>query len=185
MTKFVFDEAHNRHEGYSKSETDAAINASANVTNLAPVYDSTQTYNTGDMVIYDNILYVCNADNTTGTWNASKWIQTNVAGQTAAIKNSLNNKLNKGTQFGVQDFINQCLFNMGYTGDLNNAATYGISFVSGNNLTNAPSSDYYFVISVSQNGNKNFANQLAFRIQNNSLYVRNCSNGTWGAWRTI
>ena len=57
--------------------------------NTADAYDDTETYNTGDMVIYDNVLYVCNTDSTTGTWDASHWDQTTVA----AVTNSLNSAL--------------------------------------------------------------------------------------------
>ena len=41
--------------------------------NIADVYDPTQTYNTGDRRIYDNVLYVCNDDNVTGAWDSTKW----------------------------------------------------------------------------------------------------------------
>lgn len=36
-------------------------------------YNSEKTYNTNDITIYDNALYKCNADNTTGEWDNSKW----------------------------------------------------------------------------------------------------------------
>ena len=36
-------------------------------------YDGSKTYNTGDFVVYENALYQCKADNTTGTWDSSKW----------------------------------------------------------------------------------------------------------------
>lgn len=41
--------------------------------NIADVYDPTQTYNTGDRRIYDDVLYVCNDDNVTGAWDSTKW----------------------------------------------------------------------------------------------------------------
>ena len=41
--------------------------------NIAEVYDPTQTYNTGDRRIYDDVLYVCNDDNVTGAWDSTKW----------------------------------------------------------------------------------------------------------------
>jgi len=41
--------------------------------NIADVYDPTQTYNTGDRRIYNDVLYVCNDDNVTGTWDSTKW----------------------------------------------------------------------------------------------------------------
>ena len=36
-------------------------------------YDTTKTYNTGDKVYRGGKVYTCNTDNTTGTWNSSKW----------------------------------------------------------------------------------------------------------------
>ena len=45
-------------------------------------YDSTKTYNTGDFVVYDNVLYKCKEDNVTGTWDSSKW-------QTATLQDLL------------------------------------------------------------------------------------------------
>lgn len=41
-------------------------------------YDSTATYNAGDYCIYDDTLYKCNTNATTGAWNANKWDATNV-----------------------------------------------------------------------------------------------------------
>jgi len=45
----------------------------ASTTNFAPDYDDTATYNTNDKVIYQGLLYICNDDNVTGTWDTSKW----------------------------------------------------------------------------------------------------------------
>lgn len=41
-------------------------------------YDSSETYNTGDFVVYESPadtfkLYKCNSDNVTGAWDSSKW----------------------------------------------------------------------------------------------------------------
>lgn len=41
--------------------------------NLAEAYDETATYNEGDYCTYDGVLYKCNTDNTTGTWDAQYW----------------------------------------------------------------------------------------------------------------
>ena len=45
----------------------------ASTANFAADYDATATYNTGDKCIYNNLLYICNTDNTTGTWDPSAW----------------------------------------------------------------------------------------------------------------
>lgn len=36
-------------------------------------YNSSQTYQTGDMVIYNSTIYECKTDNTTGEWDSTKW----------------------------------------------------------------------------------------------------------------
>lgn len=43
---------------------------------LAPAYDLTKTYDTGDVVMYETLMYKCKADNVTGAWDASKWERT-------------------------------------------------------------------------------------------------------------
>lgn len=40
---------------------------------LADDYNASETYNTGDYVRRENYLYKCNTDNTTGTWDDTKW----------------------------------------------------------------------------------------------------------------
>lgn len=40
---------------------------------MAADYNSTETYNDGDIVAHDNALYQCNTDSTTGTWDSTKW----------------------------------------------------------------------------------------------------------------
>lgn len=70
---------------YSEIADVATINTNMNTiddimhssqVSLAPAYDSTQTYNTGDVVMYELLMYKCTDDNVTGTWNASKWERT-------------------------------------------------------------------------------------------------------------
>lgn len=43
---------------------------------LAPAYDSTETYNTGDVVMYEFLMYECLDDGVTGTWDSTKWQRT-------------------------------------------------------------------------------------------------------------
>lgn len=50
---------------------------------LAPAYDLNETYNTGDVVMYETLMYKCKEDNVTGAWNASKWERT-TAGEEGA-----------------------------------------------------------------------------------------------------
>lgn len=41
---------------------------------LPSAYDSNNTYHTGALVVYNGLPYFCISDNTTGTWDSSKWI---------------------------------------------------------------------------------------------------------------
>lgn len=50
---------------------DTYLKASLNL--MAADYDSSSTYNTGDIVAHDNALYQCNDDSVTGTWDSAKW----------------------------------------------------------------------------------------------------------------
>lgn len=43
---------------------------------LANAYDSNETYNTGDIVMYEFLMYECLDDDVTGTWDATKWQRT-------------------------------------------------------------------------------------------------------------
>lgn len=40
---------------------------------MADDYNASETYDTGDYVRRENYLYKCNTDNTTGTWDGTKW----------------------------------------------------------------------------------------------------------------
>ena len=48
---------------------------------LADDYNASETYNTGDYVRRENYLYKCNTDNTTGTWDDTKWDRVKVMGE--------------------------------------------------------------------------------------------------------
>lgn len=49
------------------------------------LYDSSVIYNEGDYCIYNNTLYKCNTNNTTGTWNAQYWDITSIADELANL----------------------------------------------------------------------------------------------------
>lgn len=48
----------------------------ASQVSLAPAYDQNETYNTGDIVMYEFLMYECLDDDVTGTWDATKWQRT-------------------------------------------------------------------------------------------------------------
>lgn len=43
-----------------------------------PTYDSTQTYNEYDYVVYEGVPYRCDEANTTGEWDSSKWTDVSI-----------------------------------------------------------------------------------------------------------
>ena len=63
---------------FTDKTTLGAIKETAKGKNVADEYDDTQTYDKGDVVIYKNTLYICNTNNTTGAWDASKWTATTI-----------------------------------------------------------------------------------------------------------
>ena len=48
----------------------------ASQVSLAPAYNANSTYNTGDVVMYELLMYECLDDEVTGTWDATKWQRT-------------------------------------------------------------------------------------------------------------
>ena len=63
---------------FTDKTTLGAIKETAKDKNVADEYDDTQTYDKGDVVIYKNTLYICTTNNTTGTWDSTKWTATTV-----------------------------------------------------------------------------------------------------------
>jgi hypothetical protein len=53
---------------------------------LAPEYNSSVTYNTGDYCIHEYRLYECNDDSVTGAWNAAKWTSITVAAMITELR---------------------------------------------------------------------------------------------------
>ena len=70
----------NTASGLAATNAQDAIDEVVDVVNdnFADAYDPTATYNTGDVCIYNNVLYICTADNITGTFDPSKWTATTI-----------------------------------------------------------------------------------------------------------
>lgn len=49
----------------------------------ANAYDQSETYNEGNLIIYEDVLYRCLEDGVTGNWNANKWVATTLADEVA------------------------------------------------------------------------------------------------------
>lgn len=66
---------------FNSDRTDALIHNTQ--ISLAPAYDLNETYNTGDIVMYETLMYKCKEDNVTGVWVPEKWERT-TAGEEGA-----------------------------------------------------------------------------------------------------
>ena len=85
----------------------------ASTANFAPDYDDTQTYNTNDKVIYQGLLYICNDDNVTGTWDATKWDAYTVADITGDTL-----PISSGSATNTKDYIDTGLSGKADTTDI-------------------------------------------------------------------
>lgn len=50
-------------------------------TSIADAYNPAETYAAGDLAMHDYQLYKCNTDDTTGTWDPTKWERTTAAAE--------------------------------------------------------------------------------------------------------
>ena len=78
-------------------------------TDLAPAYNSTSTYNTGDLVTYEGGLYKAAEDGVTGAWDASKWTATTVSGELSSAGADFTliaaNYAETGKSYVIGDFV--------------------------------------------------------------------------------
>lgn len=104
------------------------VSSTANPTNIAQLlsynafmglltggdYSISNTYNTGQYTRYNNRIWQCNADNVTGTWDATKW--TDLYG--TSILDSVINYVDNNTEIHYvkdSDLTNQCFILKGKT----------------------------------------------------------------------
>ena len=75
-----------------KSVNGASILGSGDVDtngNIAPAFSTSSTYEVGDVVVYEHVLYKCiTAISTAGAWDSSKWSQTTVAESVLGLINT-------------------------------------------------------------------------------------------------
>ena len=163
----------------------------ASTTNFAPDYDDTATYNTNDKVIYQGLLYVCNDDNVTGTWDASKWDAYTVAdisGKTINMSSTDPDKVAdriealetagyitaSQTISNVTQTLDSMRTNGMYYGTFSDspvtASSFGFVIVS-----YFPNVDYVFQYFVGQRWNGSF-----------TIMARtSASSSTWNPWKTV
>ena len=68
------DDADVNDLNYNSDRIDTIMHSSQ--ISLADAYDLNSTYNIGDVVMYEFLMYRCLEDNVTGVWNPEKWTRT-------------------------------------------------------------------------------------------------------------
>lgn len=72
---------------------------------LADDYNASETYNTGDYVRRENYLYKCNTDNTTGTWDSTKWDRVKVMESVETAEDGVDNAFKTMGVMGAKNLI--------------------------------------------------------------------------------
>lgn len=75
---------------------DAIMNHTQN--SLAPAYDTSAEYNTGDVVMYEMLMYECLEDEVTGNWDSTKWQRTTAGQHGGGSDVSITPTLQSGTK---------------------------------------------------------------------------------------
>ncbi len=87
ITPSQFEQFVEQVAGYADDAAESADDAEAAVASLAPAYSTSSTYDVGDYVLYEGVLYECTTAITTAeAWNAAHWTQTSVADELTDLK---------------------------------------------------------------------------------------------------
>lgn len=111
----------------STTATGADAKGSGAIASLATAFDTTATYSVGDVVIYNNLLYVCSVDVVTpGSWTGSaNWNRTTMEALTHKVINAddvvYDNASSVMTATNVQDAIDEL------DNRIDNAVTYDLT----------------------------------------------------------
>lgn len=62
-------------------------------TNIAPVFNTATAYTKGDMVYYNNDLYVFTSNHSAGAWTGNDVVQTKVSTEISSLKSGLTNEI--------------------------------------------------------------------------------------------
>ena len=143
--------------------------------NFADAYDPTATYNTGDVCIYNNVLYICTDDNITGTFDPSKWTATtidNVIGDLSDLTTSVTSSLVGAVNEVDADISNR------------QAYTYRVTNVGSNitirmKTTSTGEFLYHIVGSVS-NGQTFYDSIITGSVSGGAVYCKNIGQNQLG-----
>lgn len=136
--------------------------------NITDAYDPESTYNKDDWCIYDNKLYICTTNNTTGEWDSTKWTRKNLEEIIGSVKSDIagNRLLNPDSGWIMNN-------------DANNITDTGI-YNMGTGNSNLPQS---WTILLVIKGRSDVIRQFA--MGTSGFYFRGYQNNTWSNWVLI
>lgn len=123
---------------FNSDKTDTLIHNTQ--ISLAPAYDLTKTYDTGDVVMYETLMYKCKEDNVTGAWDASKWERTTAGeegaggGGSSVVPNPQGEPTDTLRTIGIDGTI----FDIAGSGGGSSAFSESLLYDSGSATTGAP-----------------------------------------------
>lgn len=102
----------------------------------ADLYNSSVTYNKGDYCIYNNTLYKCNTNNTTGTWNAQYWDATSVAKELNELNSGKQDAMNVINMTSTIRLNSNCALSHGYVSRYGRIVDFGLVLKVTGNINN-------------------------------------------------
>ena len=91
---------------------------------IADDYNTSPTYNTGDYVRRENYLYKCNTDNTTGTWDSTKWDRVKVMESVETAEDGVDNAFKTMGVMGAKNLNSYPYYHS--SGRVNNYVTWTV-----------------------------------------------------------
>lgn len=92
--------------GITITANSAEAKASGAISSISDAYDSTSTYDVGDLVIYNNLLYTCiTAISVPESFDGTHWRRTTIDAELESINNELSN-ITSWTQLTNEDLNN-------------------------------------------------------------------------------
>lgn len=122
---------------------------------LAPAYDINETYNTGDIVMHELLMYKCLEDNVTGAWDSTKWTRTTAGEESGGgadldIYGEVSGTAEASFSDGAEASLVECEIGIVPTQDLHGYSKPWAGGAGKNKYIGSPSFDGYANISTYQ-----------------------------------
>lgn len=119
--------------------------ATGDVTNLAGTFSSASAYSAGDYVIYNDLLYVFNADHAAGSWTGTDATQVKVGTELSALKEDINEVYSGDHNYPKDDIPNSFeLYSTDYLYSLE-ALVIGVSKINNINRYGSAGAKAYII----------------------------------------